>query len=158
MLAIALQTMAQHMMAVRSIRRLVQPSRVFWMLAFSVACIMGAGCKRVPTEQVFVPQAMSAIKAGEKRSRKQKHQEKSQALGELCIRACDNWLDHQFIVPVSYDDQPESVQESIDELIELQRQSNQDACVAECKKARDFARTQCVAGAPSILDIEDCKR
>ena len=95
--------------------------RIIAVIFMTAVCV--GGCKRVPSDQVFVPQAMSAIEAGKKRSHTQHKKERTEELGDLCTRACDNWLDHQFIVPVSYDDQKESLQEVVDDVIELQRQS-----------------------------------
>ena len=123
-------------------------------LCVSSLCV---GCKRVPSEHVFVPQALSAIEARQQRHKHVEKQEQQVELGELCERACENWLDHQFIVPVSYDDQTEAMQEMVDEIIEIQRQSNEEGCITGCKKAADRIRAQCVASAPSILDIDDCR-
>ena len=129
----------------------------FAICACAVLVFAVNGCKRVPSEQVFVPQAMSAIEAGQKISHKKQDKLRLEALSALCTRACENWLEHQFIVPVSYDDQSESLQELLDEVIDTQRDNNRDACVTSCEAAENRPRAQCIASAPSILDIEDCR-
>ncbi|MEC8023998.1 MAG: hypothetical protein VX223_08685 [Myxococcota bacterium] len=129
--------------------------RIIAVIIMTSACV--GGCKRVPSERVFVPQAMSAIEAGKKRSHTQHKKERTEELGDLCMRACDNWLDHQFVVPVSYDDQRESLQEVVDSVIDSQRQRNRDTCVSECQRRADRPKARCIASAPSILDIDDCR-
>ena len=122
-----------------------------------IASTLYSGCKRVPSEHVFVPQALSAIEAGQRRNQRAQTKERKVELGELCERACQNWLEHQFIVPISYDDQTETMQELVDEIIEVQHASNRDGCIESCKKASDQDRAHCIARAPSILDIDDCR-
>jgi hypothetical protein len=128
-----------------------------WLSLCCIGPALVVGCKRVPSEHVFVPQALSAIEAGQRRNQQSQTQERKVELGELCERACENWLEHQFIVPVSYDDQTEDMQELIDDIIEFQHQSNRAGCISGCKKAADQQKTQCIATAPSILDIDDCR-